>query len=117
MNHEGDLYLTKKRACFHPHTQLLVISHGQLDEFRQYLPTAIHFYITQAPTCYFGCLCYILDMSSSKYDTVIQGFAEMPVFTAAEARTAGIPSRMLSHFCKKGIIERVRGCPKTLILL
>lgn len=31
----------------------------------------------------------------------------MPVFTAAEARTAGIPSRMLSHFCKKGVIERV----------
>jgi predicted transcriptional regulator of viral defense system len=31
----------------------------------------------------------------------------MPVFTAAEARAAGIPSRMLSHFCKKGLIERV----------
>lgn len=43
----------------------------------------------------------------AKYDTQIQIFAEMPVFTAAEARAAGIPSRMLSHFCKKGIIERV----------
>ena len=46
-------------------------------------------------------------MISSKYDTIIQAFIEMPVFTAAEARAAGIPSRMLSHFCKKGVIERV----------
>ena len=46
-------------------------------------------------------------MSSSKYDTKIQLFAGKPVFSAVEARTAGIPSRMLSHFCKKGIIERV----------
>lgn len=49
----------------------------------------------------------MLDMTSSKYDTIIQAFIEMPVFTAAEARAAGIPSRMLSHFCKKGVIERV----------
>lgn len=46
-------------------------------------------------------------MTTSKYDAVIQALVEMPVFTAAEARTAGIPSRMLSHFCKKGMIERV----------
>jgi len=46
-------------------------------------------------------------MSSSKYDTKIQFFAGKPVFSAVEARAAGIPSRMLSHFCKKGIIERV----------
>jgi predicted transcriptional regulator of viral defense system len=46
-------------------------------------------------------------MTSSKYDTIIQAFIETPVFTAAEARAAGIPSRMLSHFCKKGAIERV----------
>ena len=38
---------------------------------------------------------------------MIRGFVEMPVFTAAEARAAGIPSRMLSYFCKKGMIERV----------
>lgn len=44
---------------------------------------------------------------ASKYETLIQIFVEMPVFTASEARAAGIPSRMLSHFCKKGIIERV----------
>lgn len=46
-------------------------------------------------------------MTHSKYDAIIQIFMEMPVFTASEARAAGIPSRMLSHFCKKGIVERV----------
>jgi hypothetical protein len=46
-------------------------------------------------------------MTHSKYDATIQVFVETPVFTAAEARAAGIPSRMLAHFCKKGIIERV----------
>ena len=46
-------------------------------------------------------------MSTSKYDAIIQVFIETPVFTAADARVAGIPSRMLAHFCKKGVIERV----------
>ena len=46
-------------------------------------------------------------MSHSKYDVAIQVFIETPVFTASEARAAGIPSRMLAHFCKKGLIERV----------
>lgn len=46
-------------------------------------------------------------MTISKYDALIKAFIETPVFTAAKARAAGIPSRMLSHFCKKGIIERV----------
>jgi len=46
-------------------------------------------------------------MTISKYDAIIQIFIETPVFTAADARAAGIPSRMLSHFCKKGVIERV----------
>lgn len=44
---------------------------------------------------------------ASKYETLLQIFEKMPVFTAAEARAAGIPSRMLSHFCKTGVIERV----------
>lgn len=46
-------------------------------------------------------------MTQSKYDAVIQLLIETPVFTAAEASAAGIPSRMLAHFCKKGVIERV----------
>jgi predicted transcriptional regulator of viral defense system len=31
----------------------------------------------------------------------------MPVFTAAQARAADIPVRMLSYFCKQGLIKRV----------
>lgn len=46
-------------------------------------------------------------MTYSKYNVIIQAFVTMLAFTAADARAAGIPSRMLSHFCKKGIIERV----------
>lgn len=46
-------------------------------------------------------------MITSKYDVIIQALVETPVFTAAEARYMGIPSRMLSHLCKKGLIERV----------
>lgn len=43
----------------------------------------------------------------TKYDDALKLFILTPVFTAAEARAAGIPSRMLAHFCKKGVIERV----------
>lgn len=46
-------------------------------------------------------------MASTKYDTIIRDFVKKPVFTASEAKAAGIPSRMLSHFCKRGIIERI----------
>ena len=46
-------------------------------------------------------------MTYSKYNTIIQDLIKTPVFTAAEARAAGIPTRMLSHFCKNGIIKRV----------
>ncbi len=46
-------------------------------------------------------------MPYSKYSAIIQIFIETPMFTAAETRAAGIPSRMLAHFCKKGVIERV----------
>jgi predicted transcriptional regulator of viral defense system len=53
-----------------------------------------------------ACVTY-KSMRNLKYDAAIQAFIETPVFTAAEARAAGIPSRMLAHFCKKGVIERV----------
>ena len=46
-------------------------------------------------------------MTYSKYDTIIQDLIKTPVFSAAEARAAGIPARMLSHFCKNGVIERI----------
>ena len=38
---------------------------------------------------------------------IIQQFVEKSVFTVAEARAAGIPSRILAYFCKKGAIKRV----------
>lgn len=46
-------------------------------------------------------------MSNSKYNAAIHVFIETPVLTATEDRAAGVPSRMLSHFCKKGVIERI----------
>lgn len=46
-------------------------------------------------------------MTKSKYSTKIQRFAKEATFTAKEAREAGIPARMLSYFCKKGVIERI----------
>lgn len=46
-------------------------------------------------------------MKNSKYEPIINMLAKKAVFTANEAREAGIPSRMLAHFCKKGLIERI----------
>lgn len=46
-------------------------------------------------------------MSTSKYASIIKKFAKRPIFTAKEAKEAGLPSRMLSYFCKKGLIERI----------
>jgi predicted transcriptional regulator of viral defense system len=46
-------------------------------------------------------------MKPSKYTTQLQTLSQKPVFTAAEGRLAGIPSRMLSYFCSRGWIERV----------
>lgn len=46
-------------------------------------------------------------MANSKYDPIIEKLVERAVFTAEESREAGIPSRMLAHFCKKGVIERI----------
>lgn len=46
-------------------------------------------------------------MTQSKYDAKIALFAKWPSSLQFEVREAGIPSRMLSNFCKKGIIERI----------
>lgn len=46
-------------------------------------------------------------MKQSKYAVIFQGLSKKPVFTAAEARFAGIPSRMLAYFYSKGWIKRV----------
>lgn len=46
-------------------------------------------------------------MKQSKYSIQFQRLSEKPVFTAEEGRLAGIPSRMLSYFCSKGLIQRI----------
>lgn len=45
-------------------------------------------------------------MRKSKYAALLQEIKK-PIFTAAEGRAAGIPSRMLAYFCSLGWIERV----------
>lgn len=46
-------------------------------------------------------------MRSSKYEPIISKLAKKAVFTTEEAHEVGIPSRMLAHFCKRGLIERI----------
>lgn len=46
-------------------------------------------------------------MTKSKYNPIIERLVKRVVFTAEEAREAGVPPRMLAHFCKKGLIERI----------
>ncbi|NGX45174.1 MAG: hypothetical protein K940chlam2_00317 [Chlamydiae bacterium] len=54
-------------------------------------------------------------MKRSKYQDLLAPLLKQPIFKASEARSRGIPSRMLAHFCQKGIIERVsRGLYRVL---
>ena len=54
-------------------------------------------------------------MRNSKYATQLANLLQMPIFKASEARTHGIPSRMLSYFCQTGKIERIgRGLYRVL---
>ena len=46
-------------------------------------------------------------MKKSKYSSAFQKLSKKSVFTSAEGRIAGIPSRMLSYLCSKGHIERI----------
>jgi len=46
-------------------------------------------------------------MAKSKYDALLKEFINRAVFTAKDAKDAGIPSRMLNHFLEKGLIERI----------
>ena len=55
------------------------------------------------------------NMKNSKYATALAVLLQMPIFKACEARTLGIPSRMLAYYCQKGRIERVsRGLYRVL---
>lgn len=46
-------------------------------------------------------------MIRSKYSAALKGVSKKAVFSSAEGREAGIPSRMLAYFCSKGQIQRV----------
>ena len=46
-------------------------------------------------------------MKESKYQALLDRLLKQPMFKACEARSMGIPSRMLAYFCQKGVIERV----------
>ena len=46
-------------------------------------------------------------MKRSKYQHLLEPLLKEPLFKASDARSRGIPPRMLAHFCQKGIIERV----------
>lgn len=46
-------------------------------------------------------------MKQSKYQRLLGPLLKEPIFKVSDARARGIPSRMLAHFCQKGMIERV----------
>ena len=46
-------------------------------------------------------------MKRSKYQHLLEPLLKEPLFKASEARSRGIPPRMLAHFCQKGLIERI----------
>ena len=53
----------------------------------------------------------------TKYQKELNLLIQKPVFTAQEARSLSIPTRMLAHFCELGIIDRLsRGVYKSSTL-
>ena len=46
-------------------------------------------------------------MEESKYHSLFRDLSKKPVFSALDARKAGIPSRMLAYFCFKEVIVRI----------
>jgi predicted transcriptional regulator of viral defense system len=46
-------------------------------------------------------------MIRSKYSEAFRALSKKAVFSSAEGREAGIPSRMLAYFCLKGQIEKI----------
>ena len=46
-------------------------------------------------------------MKHSKYHNLLAPLLEEPIFKASEARSRGIPSRMLAYFCQTGVSERI----------
>ena len=56
---------------------------------------------------YLGFFVTYANMTKSKYLTALAALSKKSVFSSAEGREAGIPSRVLAYFCKSGLIERV----------
>ena len=57
----------------------------------------------------------MLGMKNSKYASPLASLLRRPLFKASEARMLGIPTRMLSHYCRIGLIERIsRGLYRVL---
>lgn len=46
-------------------------------------------------------------MKNSKYISQLNLLFKKPFFTSSEARNLGVPSRILSHYCSQGILERI----------
>lgn len=46
-------------------------------------------------------------MRKSKYKKQIASLLKKPIFTVEDARIRKVPSRMLAHFCRTGLIERM----------
>ncbi|MES2199082.1 MAG: type IV toxin-antitoxin system AbiEi family antitoxin domain-containing protein [Chlamydiota bacterium] len=46
-------------------------------------------------------------MKQSKYQHLLDPLLKEPIFRACEARSRGVPPRMLAYFCQKGMIERI----------
>ncbi len=46
-------------------------------------------------------------MGRSKYQAALTVLSKKPYFKTSEARTMGIPARMLVYFCDQGILERM----------
>jgi len=46
-------------------------------------------------------------MKRSKYQDLLAPLLKEPIFKTSDASSKGVPPRMLAHFCRKGVIERV----------
>jgi predicted transcriptional regulator of viral defense system len=54
-------------------------------------------------------------MRKSKYETPLASLRKCALFSAREARELGLPARMLSHFARRGLFERIgRGLYRAL---
>lgn len=46
-------------------------------------------------------------MKTSRYKTLLESLFKKAIFSASDARKLGIPSRLLSYYCQKGVLQRI----------